>query len=83
MLTNWAVGGFRIIMKPYFDVADHLQSGALVAVLPQHSPVEIQLGYLYPHRRKQDPKIWLFIDFMAQRSTAQMANIMQGVELPR
>ena len=83
VLTNWAVGGFGIIMKPYFEVADHLQSGALVAVLPQHSPVEIQLGCLYPHRRKQDPKIRLFIEFMARRSAAQMVNIMQGVQLPR
>lgn len=83
VLTNWAVDGFGIIMKPYFEVAEHLISGALVKVLPEHSPVEIQLGCLYPHRRKQDPKIRLFIDFMAQRSAEQMKSVMQGVQLPR
>lgn len=66
VLTQWALEGHGIIMKPAFEIADHLASGALVPVLTDTPPVPIQLGCLYTHRRHQDPKTRLFIDHMAQ-----------------
>lgn len=66
VLTNWALEGHGIILKPTFEVAEHLASGALVPVLTQVPPVPVQLGCLYTHRRHQDPKTRLFIDHMAQ-----------------
>ena len=65
VLTNWALGGHGIVLKPTFEVAEHLASGALVPVLPDMPPVPVQLGCLYMHRRHQDPKTRLFIDTMA------------------
>jgi DNA-binding transcriptional LysR family regulator len=65
VLTDWALAGHGIIMKPVFELADHLAAGRLVPVLPDTPPVDIELACLYAHRRKQDPKIRLFIDFMA------------------
>jgi len=65
VLTTWALDGHGIIMKPYFDVAEHLRAGELVPVLPTVKPTDVQMGCLYPHRRKQDPKSRLFIEFMA------------------
>ena len=67
VLTGWALGGNGIILKPVFEVAEHLKSGALVPVAEAEPPVPIQLACLYMHRRRQDPKTRLFIDFMAER----------------
>ncbi|WP_071673143.1 LysR family transcriptional regulator [Nioella nitratireducens] len=66
VLTGWALSGQGIILKPVFEVADHLASGALVQVLDTEPPVPIQLACLYMHRRRQDPKARLLIDYMAE-----------------
>jgi DNA-binding transcriptional LysR family regulator len=47
----------------------------LVPVLRQQPPVPIQMACLYSHRRKQDPKARLFIDFMVDRITANMGDL--------
>jgi DNA-binding transcriptional LysR family regulator len=67
VLTDWALAGRGIVNKPRFDVAPHLASGALVEILPDTPPVASAFGCLYPHRRLQDPKVRLFVDFMAGR----------------
>ncbi|UZD91615.1 LysR family transcriptional regulator [Cognatishimia activa] len=66
VLTNWALEGHGIVLKPFFEVREHLKSGALVPVLEDNAPVSVQLGCLYSHRRHQDPKTRLFIDFLAK-----------------
>ncbi len=67
VLTRWALDGHGIILKPHFEVADHLTAGTLVPVLTDFPPVSVQFGCLYAHRRHQDPKTRLLIDFMAKR----------------
>ena len=74
ILTNWALEGYGIILKPVFEVAEHLASGRLVPVLEHEPPLPIQLACLYMHRRRQDPKARLFIDFMVEHITANIAN---------
>lgn len=64
VLTDWALAGHGIANKPRFDVADHLETGALVEVLPETPPVASTFGCLYPHRKLQDPKVRLFVDFV-------------------
>lgn len=66
VLTGWALSGQGIILKPVFEVAEHLASGNLVPVLENEPPVPIQLACLYMHRRRQDPKARLLIDFMSE-----------------
>ncbi len=73
VLTAWALDGHGIILKPRFEVAEHLASGALVPVLEDTPPVPVQMACLYTHRRRQDPKTRLLIDFMAPRITAALA----------
>ena len=70
VLTDWALAGCGIINKPRFEVAEHLQSGALVEVLPKHPPVSSMFGCLYPHRKLQDVKIRHFIDFVIKNSAS-------------
>ena len=67
VLTEWALDGRGIVNKPVFEVSEHLKSGALVAVGTATPPVPIYLACLYRHKRYQDPKIRLFIEFMVER----------------
>ncbi len=65
VLTYWALDGRGIINKPLFEVAKELEDGLLVPVATETPPVSVYLAGLYPHKNLQDPKIRLFIDFMA------------------
>ncbi|MDJ0826646.1 MAG: LysR family transcriptional regulator [Rhodobacter sp.] len=67
VLTTWALAGRGIIMKPVFEVAAHLSSGALVEVCQATPPTPTQLVCLSPHRTEGDPKTRLFAEFMAGR----------------
>lgn len=64
VLTDWALAGRGIILKPAFEIADHLASGALVPVAEENPALPVSLACLFPSKRLQDPKSRLFIDFM-------------------
>ncbi len=67
VLTDWALSGQGVILKPVFEVARHLALGALVPVAESTPPEPVQMACLYTHRRHQDPKTRLFMDFMTGR----------------
>jgi DNA-binding transcriptional LysR family regulator len=67
VLTDWALNGHGIAMKPIFEIADHLRAGRLIEVAKQTPPVPIQMACLFTHRRRQDPKTRLFMDFVIGR----------------
>lgn len=73
VLTGWALDGHGIVLKPVFEVAEHLASGALVPVAVAAPPTPTQLSCLYPHRRLKDPKIRLFVDFMVAHCKGRIA----------
>lgn len=66
VLTEWALHGAGIVMKPYWEVAEHLRSGALEVVLPEYPPEPVSLVMLYPHRQLVAAKVKAFVDFMMQ-----------------
>mgnify|MGYP000380105328 FL=1 len=67
VLTDWALAGNGIAMKPLFEVAEHLKQGRLVPVACQTLPVPVQMACLYTHRKGQDPKTRLFMEHMIER----------------
>jgi DNA-binding transcriptional LysR family regulator len=67
VLTDWALAGQGVAMKPLFEVAEHLSTGALIIVGENTPPVPVQMSCHYTHRRHQDPKTRLFMDFMIDR----------------
>ncbi len=79
VLTAWALDGRGIVMKPIFEVAEHLRSGALVPVARKTPPVPVNLACLSPHRRLKDPKVQLFADFMIAHIKAQLAEATRGL----
>ncbi|EEX11892.1 transcriptional regulator, LysR family [Citreicella sp. SE45] len=78
VLTRWALDGHGIANRPRLEVAQHLRSGALVEVLPQTPPLPATFGCLFPHRKLQDPKIRLFVDYMAEAVKAAVGDLQSG-----
>ncbi|MFN3845032.1 MAG: LysR substrate-binding domain-containing protein [Paracoccaceae bacterium] len=78
VLTQWALTGRGIVMKPTFEVADHLRSGALVPVATATPALPVQLSSLSQHRRLKDPKVRLFTDYMAARIKEEMRRAIDG-----
>ncbi len=78
VLTGWALDGRGIILKPLFEVADHLRSGALVPVAAATPPLPTQLSSLSQHRRLKDPKVRLFTDYMAARIKDELRRATEG-----
>ena len=70
VLTDWALAGHGVVLKPVFEVADHLAKGALVPVARATPPEPVQMACLYTHRRQQDPKARIFMDFVIERIAA-------------
>jgi len=64
VLTAWALAGRGIMLKPAFEVAEYLAAGELVPVCEDNPPYPVSLACIFPHKRLQDPKSRLFIDFM-------------------
>lgn len=67
VLVDWALAGKGITLKPVFEVAEYLKSGALVVVGEETPPEPIQMACLFTHRRHQDPKTRLFMEFVIDR----------------
>lgn len=82
VLTDWALAGHGIVLKPLFEVGAHLRSGALVPVALANPPLPVTLSLLTPHRRLRDPKVRLFGDFLVTRIRTDMAAQVEGLDLP-
>jgi DNA-binding transcriptional LysR family regulator len=83
VLTDWALSGNGIAMKPIFEVADLVKAGRLVPVATQTPPEPIQMACLYTHRRRQDPKTRLFMEYVISRITESVRDHSLQVQLPR
>ena len=64
VLTEWALAGMGIVLKPEFEIAGYLASGALVRVAAATPPYPTQLACLSPSRRHRDPKVKVFTGYM-------------------
>lgn len=77
VLTQWALEGRGIINKPLFEVKSYLNEGSLVEILKDTPPASVQLAAIYPHKRFQDPKVRLMIDFMAERCQRMIGKMLE------
>lgn len=68
VLTQWALAGEGIVMKPLFEVAEHLRSGALVPILPENPPTPVTLAILHAYQRMVPPKVRAFADALADEA---------------
>ena len=78
VLTGWALDGRGIVLKPIFEVADHLRAGTLVPVATATPPLATHLSSLSQHRRLKDPKVKLFTEYMAQKIKEELRRATSG-----
>lgn len=83
VLVDWALAGHGITLKPAFEVADYLASGELVMVGEETPPEPIQMACLFTHRKHQDPKTRLFMDFVSDRIADVIKDTKLANQLPR
>jgi DNA-binding transcriptional LysR family regulator len=72
LLTEWALAGQGIVLKPVFEIAEPLSSGRLVPLLLDQAPEPLTLGVLYPSRQLIPAKIRVFADFMVEEARSYL-----------
>jgi DNA-binding transcriptional LysR family regulator len=55
-----------VVLQPSFMVNAHLQSGALVELMPSYHSIELGIYAVYPTRHYVSPKVRALIDFLAK-----------------
>ncbi|MEQ1952873.1 LysR family transcriptional regulator [Mesorhizobium sp. CN2-181] len=78
VLTGWALAGRGIINKPRFEVEPFIRDQRLKIILADNPPTPVQLAAVYPHKKLQDPKVRLLLDFMADRCQRLIRDILAG-----
>lgn len=78
VLTGWALAGRGIINKPRFEVEPFIRDQRLKVILTKTPPTPIQFAAVYPHKKLQDPKVRLLLDFMADRCQRMIKDILAG-----
>ncbi|WP_395450147.1 LysR family transcriptional regulator [Aminobacter sp. UC22_36] len=78
VLTGWALAGRGIINKPRFEVEPFIRDQRLKVILKETPPTPVQFAAVYPHKKLQDPKVRLLLDFMADRCHKLIKDILAG-----
>ncbi len=81
VLTGWALEGRGIVLKPLWEVAEHLRDGRLLPVLSGFPPEPVSLSVLYPHRRLLPARVKAFSDFAVTRFAEEIEKQLQGLSL--
>jgi DNA-binding transcriptional LysR family regulator len=78
VITGWALAGRGIINKPRFEVEPFIRDQRLKVILRDTPPTPVQFAAVYPHKKFQDPKVRLLLDFMADRCQRLIRDILAG-----
>ncbi len=78
VLTGWALSGRGIINKPRFEVEPFIRDQRLKVILASTPPTPVQFAAVYPHKKLQDPKVRLLLDFMAERCQRLIKDLLAG-----
>lgn len=78
VLTGWALAGRGIVNKPRFEVEPFIRDRRLKVILRESPPTPVQLAAVFPHRKYQDPKVRLLLDFMAERCQRMIRDALSG-----
>jgi DNA-binding transcriptional LysR family regulator len=70
-LRRAALQGVGVCLAAGFLVADDLEAGHLIRLLPEYRPVELSMNAVYPHRHHLSAKVRSFIDRLVHHSAEQ------------
>lgn len=79
VLTTWALAGQGIAMKPVFEIAEHLRSGALVPVLADNPPAPVTLALLHAYQRMVPAKVKAFAEVAVDDVREYIASAITGL----
>ncbi len=68
------LGGFGLIQAPYSGMRKHLDSGALVEVLPDCLPAPLEVSLLYTQQRHLPRRVRVFMDWLGQVMQEELAD---------
>jgi DNA-binding transcriptional LysR family regulator len=60
------IAGLGLIQAPELGVREHLASGVLVEVLPNHRPEPMSAWLIYAHRRNLPKRVRVFMEWIAE-----------------
>ena len=67
LVRDWCLAGHGIMLRSLWDVATHLESAALVRVLPDWTMPDADVHWIAPYRAQVPRRIRLLVDFLAER----------------
>jgi DNA-binding transcriptional LysR family regulator len=70
-LRQAALQDVGVFLAAGFLVADDLDQGRLIRLLPEYRPVEFAMNAVYPHRHHLSAKVRSFIDLLVHHSAEQ------------
>lgn len=73
VLTDWAIAGQGLVLKPLFEVARPIAEGKLVVVLPETPPQPVTLAVLYPSRRMLSRRVKDLVDDIHEATRRHVA----------
>ncbi len=82
VITEWAVAGEGIAIKPTFEIAELLRSGALVTVLPECPPAPVTLAILHAYKRMVPLKVKAFADLIVEDMRDHLSTAMASLGKP-
>lgn len=68
-----AIGGAGLLRTSFHVVGDALQTGSLLRVLDEHSPLDLGLYVMYPAGKQLLPKVKICVDFLVQELSPRIA----------
>jgi DNA-binding transcriptional LysR family regulator len=80
VLTEWALAGEGIVLKPVFEMAEHIAAGRLVPILRDYPCQDVTLGVLYPTKRMAPPWQRDFMDLAVERLRRHVAEALARLQ---
>jgi len=77
-VKGWGRSGRGSITKPRFGVGPFIRARRLKVILTSTPPKPVQFAAVYPHKKLQDPKVRLLLDFMAERCQRLINDLLAG-----
>lgn len=78
VITRLALDGHGVMLRSWWDVNEHLASGALVAVLPAWQGVRADFYAVYEQRRHVPARLGAFIDYVQREMAGRVSVLPEG-----
>ncbi|MCG7373176.1 MULTISPECIES: LysR substrate-binding domain-containing protein [Pseudomonas] len=76
---QWALDGHGLILRSWWDVHEHLASGALLPLLTAYEAPRADIYAVYPYRRHVPRRIKVFVRYLTQALEARLPHAPEPV----